>query len=458
MSIRKLWLLVLILIAVISVSINAFILSSLIDRYFTDYQEDVYESHYNEILNYSQTALLAEDLTVKQMVIELETHLDDPIIRIKLYNQAGNLLVDVSEENSMMMSGGMMDMRRSQYDDSDREIDHIEITNEGTVIGQLNITRYSSLGNSIVARRFKASLLTNSLYSIAIVLIIALIIGVFISKKMSKDLIYTAGMAHNINIGKDISAADTNIHEIRTIQQNLLALRNKLKLKSKSRKVLIDELVHQTRTPLTVLKTHLEGFTDNIIKMTPEEIKVCENQIENITAIISNMSNVIDAGKDYDVLKIEEFEFASLIKQIFNGLKAQFDKKNIELKLNSSKKIMLNTDKYKLSQTIYNILTNAYKYTNENGEVNLSYSINNKSLSIDMEDNGIGIKQDDLEKIFNAYYRSNTIHNDQGEGLGLYFAKENVEKMGGKIEISSVLGRGSKFSIIIPLELTGADI
>jgi signal transduction histidine kinase len=436
---------------VISVSINAFVLSSLTDKYFTDYRAENYENHFNEIIEYSKSALLEENLSIKQMAIELETHLDDPITHIKLYDSMGNLLVDVSEDNHMMGSG-MMGMMRDQYNDSDSEIDNIEIIDGGEIIGQLNITRYSSLESSIVARRFKSSLFLNSLYSIAIVLIMALLIGIFISKKMSKDLANTAKMAHDISVGEDTIAKETNIYEIRTIQQSLETLKNKLKLKSKSRKVLIDELVHQTRTPLTVLQTHLEGFSDNIIEMTPEEIKVCENQIENITAIISNMSNMIDAQKDFDVLSIEEFEITALLKQITNGLKAQFDKKHIVLRLDMNQKVVLKTDKYKLSQIIYNILTNAYKYTGENGEVKLSYTHDKENLKLFIEDNGIGIKKEDLDKIFDAYYRGQSVDIKQGEGLGLYLVKENINKINGIIDVSSKVNEGSKFTISIPIK------
>lgn len=450
MTVRRLWLLVLFLITVISVSINAIVLSSLTDKYFTEYRIENYENHFNEIVEYSKNALLEGNLSDKQMSVELETHLDDPIIHIKLYDAHGNLLVDVSEDIHMM-GGGMMGMMRDQYADSDSEIDNVEIINNGEIIGQLNITRYSSFKNSIVARRFKASLFVNSLYSIAIGLIIALLIGIFISKKMGRDLTSTAKMAHDISIGVDTAIKETNIDEIRTIQQSLETLKNKLKLKSKGRKVLIDELVHQTRTPLTVLRTHLEGFSDKIIEMTPDEIKVCENQIENITAIISNMSNMIDAQKDFDVLNIEEFELIALLKQIYNGLKAQFDTKNIRLILQINQKVTLNTDKYKLSQIIYNILTNAYKYTQENGEVKLSYTHDNENLKLCIEDNGIGINNDDLTQIFDAYYQSNSSEVRQGEGLGLYLVKENLNKINGTINVTSKIKEGSKFTIVIPL-------
>jgi len=450
MTIRRLWLLVLVLIAVISVSINAVVLSSLTDKYFTDYRAESYENHFNEIVEYSKSVLQEENLSVNQMAIELETHLDDPITHIKLYDAQGNLLVDVSEDNHMM-GGGMMGMMRDQYKDSDSEIDNVEIRNDEGVVGQLNITRYSSLEDSIVARRFKSSLFVNSLYSIAIVLAIALLIGIFISKKMSRDLTSTAKMAHDISIGEDTAFNETKIDEIRTIQQSLETLKNKLKLKSKSRKVLIDELVHQTRTPLTVLKTHLEGFSDNIIEMTPEEIEICETQIENVTAIISNMSSMIDAQKDFDKVIIENVDIGELLKQIVGGLKAQFDKKQIDFQLNIKEKIITKTDKYKLSQAVYNVLTNAYKYTEENGKVTISSNTVADRLTISIEDNGVGISEKDMPKIFEAYYHSGTTAQTNGEGLGLYLARENLNKINGLITSTSKVNVVSKFVITIPI-------
>lgn len=451
MTVRKLWLMVLLLTAVISIIINSFILSTLTDKYFSDYRAEEYENHIAEILDYSKNALLSEKLVVEQMAVELETHLDDPITHIKLYDREGSLLVDVSRDIHMIMGRDMMKMMGSTYDDTDSEVDNFQVTDNGEVIGQLNITRYSSLEDSIVARRFKSSLLVNSLYSIAIVLILAVFTGVFISGKMSKELTNTAKMANRISIGEDASDTKSNINEIRTIQQNLLGLDRKLKLKNKSRKVLIDELVHQTRTPLTVLKTHLEGFSDNIIEMSPEEIKICEDQIENITAIISNMSNMIDAEKDFEKMNIEEFEISSLLKQITAGLKAQFKSKGIMLDYNADRKIVLKTDKYKLSQAVYNILTNAYKFTPENGKVTLSYIHDDDSMDIVIKDNGIGIGKYEINKVFDAYYSSDK--NTGSDGLGLFLARESIEKIHGEINVSSAPGKGSKFTISIPKDI-----
>ncbi len=454
MTIRKQWLLVLILIAIFSVSVNAFVLSTLTDRYFVDYMKENYDKHFNQIVEYSKRALTEADFSHKQMAIQLEAHLDDPITRIKLYNVDGGLIIDVSNnqmmrgmpKNAMMgrMMGGFMG---AQFE----EVDYVEIKDGNQVIGKLNITRYSSVDNSFASQMFKTSLVFNSLYSIAIVLLFAIIIGIFVSRRMSKDLINTAEMAQNIDLGTQTNIGLAKVKEIRIIQQSLESLESRLRLRQKSRKTLIDELVHQTRTPLTILKTHLEGFEDGILEMTPEQIRVCENQIENITSIISNMSGMIDADKDFDAINIEEFEFNALIKQILSGLRIQFERKQIELSLVGNQKVELKSDKYKLSQAIYNILTNAYKFTKANGTVTVHYVVQSDQLHIRIEDTGIGISDKEITRIFDAYYSNNKGSDSKGEGIGLYVAKENISRLKGVINVESKPQQGSKFTIILPL-------
>lgn len=457
MSIKKKTLLALVLVAVFSVFINSFVLSILINLYFKNYVKENYEEHLNQIIQYTTKTLNENDYSLNQLAIELEAHLADPIIRIKVYDQDGNLLADVGSGNQMANKYGMMNgmrrgmmwrMRNSQYE----EVDHADIYDGNHRIGQINITKYSSAENSLPTWMFQSSLLKNSLYSIGFVLIFAVIIGNLISRKMSKDLINAAKMAQNIEIGDEPEIIFSKVKEIRVIQQSLVSLSSKLKLKQKSRKALIDELVHQTRTPLTIMKTHLEGMEDGVIDMTPEEIKICENQIENISSIIANMSGLIDAESPGQILHVEEFEFNQLLKQIVNGLRVQFEKKKIDLKILEQQKLIINSDKYKLSQAIYNILTNAYKFTEPNGKVIVDYKVTSDLLTLTIEDDGCGISAEDQKKIFDAYYKSNSNVNSTGEGIGLYVAKENVASLKGTITVESKLKQGSKFTIMIPRE------
>ena len=85
MSIRKLWLIVLTLVAALSIAINALILTSLTDRYFRTYLSETYDEHIDQMITYVVGSLKEETISLRQMAIELESHLDDPIVKIKLY-------------------------------------------------------------------------------------------------------------------------------------------------------------------------------------------------------------------------------------------------------------------------------------------------------------------------------------------------------------------------------------
>ena len=448
MTIRKQWLIVLTLTAVLAVGINSLLLSSLINRYFQTYATENYNTNISQIEALSRNALVEDSFSPKQLSVQFESHLDDPILSIKLYDATGRLIA--AAENRFpyghdMMSGRMKEMMNA----TPEEVDSIEISESGEVLGILNITRYCSISNSIVSNMFKGALVRNGFISFVFVLAILIVIGVFVSKRMSKDLMNATDLAISIDMGDKTDIKLSKIKEIRIIQESLNALNTKLKIKQTGRKRLVDELVHQVRTPLTILKTHLEGLEDEVIEMSPEEMSVCNEQVEHITSIIANMSMMLDANIAPESIQPERVDIQLLLKQIVNGLKLQFDKKQIELSLLSQQKAFITTDKYKLSQSIYNILTNAYKFTPSSGKVEISYSGTPDCVTIVIKDTGLGISFVDQERLFEAYYRGNNSNSIAGEGLGLFVAKENLLKINGDIKVESQPGKGSAFTLTI---------
>lgn len=452
MTIRRQWLYVLTLTAVLAVCINSFLLASMINRYFLSYTTESYNNHVGQIQELALHALTDGDFSSRQLSVQFESHLDDPIRSIKLYDSRGQLLA-IAENKANSMHDMMNERMKARMNSTFEEVDSFEISEGGTMLGTLNITRYSTLNDSVVSTMFKLSLLRNSVLSFAVVLVVLISIGIWVSKKMSKDLTNTASLAVAIDLGNQSDIVLSKIEEIKIIQQSLQALHSKLRIKQLGRKQLIDELVHQVRTPLTVLKAHLEGLQDGLIVMTPEEISICDDQIENITSIIANMSMMLDANIESGTVKPENVDIHSLIKQIINGLKIQFDKKQVDLQLLNHEKISVKTDKYKLSQSIYNILTNSYKFTPPHGKVEISYKLADNALEIVIKDTGIGIPQEDKANLFDAYYRGGNAHKITGEGLGLFVVRENLAQMGGSVTVSSKTGVGSTFSINLPASI-----
>ena len=453
MSIRKLWLIVLTLVATLSIAINALILTSLTDRYFKTYLSETYDEHIDQMITYVVSSLKEETISLRQMAIELESHLDDPIVKIKLYGPQGALLIQVEDRDYDRRDLGRMGMMDFMFRIGEEEVDSFDVLDNGILLGKLNITKQSSAESSVIAMMFKSRLFINSLISTGIAIVITLLVGAFISKRMSKDLTDTARFASNIQIGNPIENKPSSIKEINQIQSSLQDLNTRLRLKQKSRKTLIDQLIHQSKTPLTILKSHVEAIEDGVIQISKEELTLFQDQIDHLNNILSNMSTLIDAEKENEVLTVESVDIQNLLNQIILGIRSQFDKKGIELKMIGNTKVNLLTDPYKLSQVIYNLLTNAYKYT-EKGHVEISVKDDQDHLTIAISDTGIGIEPSDIKNIFNAYYRSTSVTKIPGEGIGLYVVKENLKQLGGTIDVQSTPGKGSTFTLTLPIKET----
>lgn len=463
MTLRRLWLMILTGVVILSVVVNGWILTVLTNRYFKDYLQQSYDEHTNQIIHYTTAAVTDQDITPKQMAARLESHLIDPIIRIKYYDVQGNLLVDVKDNlyyPQSMMGGSHRGMgnhdsqnRMQEYYNESDDVDGFVIESGGEAIGMLNITRHTSAGNTAVAKHFKDRLWTNSLLSVSIALGIAIVIGIFVSKWMAMSLRETSELATRIRQGEPSHYKPTFIYEIQQIRESMDALSQRLRLKQKSRKSLTDQLVHQTRTPLTILKSHLEGIEDGIIDMDAEEMRIWQQQIENLNLIINNMSGMIDTEGEATPLTYTKVDVHTLMEQMRMSLKPQFDKKHIQFHMTLTGNNSIYTDVYKLRQVLYNLLINAYKYTESGGQVWFKGWFDANTVHFLVEDTGIGMDGKTLERLFEAYYRSDDVMHIPGEGIGLYLVKETTTQISGNIVVESKKGVGSRFEIIMPLEV-----
>lgn len=452
MTVKRQWMLALVFSVALSVLINSLVFSTLVNRYFVEYSTENYNAHIDQLTAFATDALSGGEYSGRQLEMQLGSHLSDPINRIRLYSADGTLLADVSETGNPMMGMMRSGVMNRVMGAASAEADSVDISKDGVLLGKLVVNRYSSIGNSLGTRQFMRSLVGYSVLSFGIVFALTFLIGHFISKKMSRDLMLTALQAVELDLGNEVRLVPSNVKEIRTIQQSLETLQSRLKIKQTGRKKLVDELVHQTRTPLTILQTHLEGFRDGVISFSPEEVGTCETQIQNLSSIITNMSGLIDAEKEIDSIHRSPVEVTGLIRQIIGGLSVQFERKSIDLQMRCPNQVTIQTDYYKLSQAIYNLLTNAYKFTPPGGTVIVSCMQRENELAIAVQDTGVGIPVEEQQHIFDAYFRGKNSLDTQGEGIGLYVASENLRRLGGRMELESTVGKGSRFTICLPMD------
>jgi PAS domain S-box-containing protein len=257
---------------------------------------------------------------------------------------------------------------------------------------------------------------------------------------------------------KGISVSFRDITKQKEISE-LLVQRSEEAIKANEYKSkFLATMSHELRTPLN----SIIGFTNRVIKkcgdMLPkthfENLEIVRNEAQHLLELINNLLDYskIEAGK-MEVYP-EEFDLREVIEQvsIMTNTFAECKHLNYTLKLPAIGDILIFSDKLKIKQILTNLLSNAFKYS-ESGEVTVSVAIEDRFYRIDVQDEGIGILEEHMEKIFDEFLQidATQTRKEGGTGLGLSIAKKFAEMLGGRIEAHSKLGEGSKFTVFIPI-------
>ncbi|MEO6636713.1 MAG: PAS domain-containing sensor histidine kinase [Ginsengibacter sp.] len=211
---------------------------------------------------------------------------------------------------------------------------------------------------------------------------------------------------------------------------------------------------HELKTPLTVIKANLQLLEETIQSNENEGfIKNSNKQVDKLTRLITHLLDV-SAIEDVNVkLAYETFDFKSLLKDVIDNL--QPGKQGHKIVIKKPKRSMLVcADRIRLENLLNNLLLNAIKYSREIKTITVETSIEDNWLQVCVKDNGIGIPNKDLEKIFDRFYRVPGIPSTySGTGIGLFICSKVVRWHGGKIWAESVMGKGSTFHFRIPTKM-----
>ena len=217
------------------------------------------------------------------------------------------------------------------------------------------------------------------------------------------------------------------------------------------RKIMIADIAHELRTPMTNLKGYIEGWSDGIIKPDNETLKILDYQVNTLSKIIDDLSTLSLAESGMLSLNISEFELNNKISEIINNFKLRSQSQNIIINNNITPDITINYDPQRFTQIVTNILNNSILATDDGGIISFSTSTNNNNLLLKISDNGTGIPKDELPYIFDRFYRTDKSRNRQsgGSGLGLSIVKYLIESHNGTIKINSELSKGTEVLIFI---------
>lgn len=244
-------------------------------------------------------------------------------------------------------------------------------------------------------------------------------------------------------------------HDFEKMRDNLKDSRDSEAKLKRNEKELLACISHDLKTPISSISGYCEGILDGIVKS--------EDDVKRYASIILKKSHVltklIDDMLEYSKAEINEMTIqkedvysADYFYDILEDLSLDVETKNRKFILNGEiPNVLLNIDKNRIQEVMYNLVSNSIKYTNESGVIEVSIEKKNGSLIVHVKDDGMGIAADDIPNVFKKFYRGEKYRNMNipGSGLGLTISKYIVEKHGGYIEIDSSLKQGTEviFSI-----------
>lgn len=217
----------------------------------------------------------------------------------------------------------------------------------------------------------------------------------------------------------------------------------------------ISMISHELRTPLfTILSSAeiLELYSNRINDSEKkEQFNVIHTAIEEILELLNDVISINKSELGKIDLIIEKFNIVEFSKKIIDELSGRWGTEPKLIFTSSNEEIILNSDKKELRKIISNLVINSLKYTPIKKNVYFHLSLNQDQLVIEVKDEGIGIKEEDQERIFDVFVRGKNVGNINGTGLGLSIIKRSIEILGGEIFFSSKEGVGSEFIVKIPI-------
>ncbi len=212
---------------------------------------------------------------------------------------------------------------------------------------------------------------------------------------------------------------------------------------------------HEYRNPLTIIQTSADLMRMNLGRQINDKQNNHLNKIHSAVKLMTEMLDdvvkvaSIDSGEER--LNLEEMDICLVLKTIIEEIKLiDRDKHDIKTEL-SCKSLKYLSDSNLLRYIFSNLISNAVKYSPEGSEIQVNLKIHNEHLIFDINDNGIGIKENDMNKIFQPFYRAGNVGKTQGTGLGLSIVKKSVEQLKGSIGLTSMLNSGTNIKVKLPL-------
>lgn len=298
-----------------------------------------------------------------------------------------------------------------------------------------------------------SSVITSQLIYITIIsLIISTVISLFMSKKISRPIKKMNDTAKKLGKGDyDIVFEKCGYEELDELADTLNKATTSLERTDEIKRELIANVSHDLKTPLTMIKAYSEMIRDlsgDNKEKREEHLKVIIDETDRLTRLVNDMMDLSKIESGIITVNKENFNFSELSSGLVDRIKlSNIDTEHV-IEYTIPKDLYVHADKTKIEQVLYNLIINAIKHSGE-GKRNILVKVTatQKRVKVEVIDDGVGISKEDLEHIWDRYYKASEsfTRNVQGSGLGLSIVKNILIKHGSDYGVTSEVGKGSDF-------------
>ena len=308
----------------------------------------------------------------------------------------------------------------------------------------------------LIRAAFQDALQGALVIAIAAAAIASIVASVAFSSRLSRPIGRLAEASRRIASGRYAErvsvASDDEIGELADTFNSMAA---SLEATERRRLQLVGDVAHELRTPLATVDGYLEGLEDGLIKPEPRTWKLLRGETSRLTRIVNDLQELWRAEARQLPLRLETVDVAGELRAATERFATQALEQGIELRSDLGRgPLVVRADAERLRQIVDNFLSNAMRYSPHSAVVTVSAARDKDEVAISVTDQGPGLTPEQLERVFERFYRVDRSRSRAlgGSGIGLAIARALAEAMGGRVDAQSEgEGRGATFRVIVPV-------
>jgi two-component system sensor histidine kinase BaeS len=286
--------------------------------------------------------------------------------------------------------------------------------------------------------------------------VIAGLLGWWLSRRITNPVLALSDAADEIAEGNyEVRVPEGRRDEIGHLSRRFNQMAATLAATEQRERQFLMSVSHELRTPLTAIKGHVDALRDGLIEepeLVHASLDVVAAEAVRLERLVGDVLDLAKLNAHRFTVRAEEVDMQRLVEQAYGSFQEEARRREIDYQLvEDGRAPTIVTDGDRVLQVVSNLLANAFRWTPDGGRVELQAATDNGTLRVDVSDSGPGIRIEEREAIFVPFISKD----HHGTGLGLPIARELALALGGRLELDSEVGKGSRFRLVLPARIAG---